>query len=348
MLPCGAYGFAPSVLRMTHAGGRAIAALLLLAVALCAAVLPMPALAAGVPISAATPEQKAAAQTLFKRAADKSKDGDHKGALLDLQASYDIVASANTRLVISRELVALGRKADAYREAVAAVEVAKEAALQDKKYAAAETSARAEAAELKKMVGLLKVDLGGRTGELLVGGRTVPLREASDPIVVDPGEVKVTLRGLAGIDERSVTVEAGSEAAVTFAAQVAPPPPPRKKKEKPPLHPFDMGDGQRITALTLGGVGVVGMLFFAGFGSANVSIFDDLETRCPNDRCPASAREDADRGEAFRTVANVSVAFGAIGLAAGAAFLVPTFFQPDESTAWLELSPGFVGVGGRF
>ena len=244
--------------------------------------------------------------------------------------------------------MALGRRADAYREALAAVEVAREAAQQDKKYAAAESTARAEAAELKKTVGLLKVDLGGRTGELLVGGRTVPLREASDLIVVDPGEVKVTLRGLAGIDERTVSIDAGGEGAVTFAAKAAPPPPPRKKKEQPPLHPFDMGDGQRITALTLGSVGVVGMLFFAGFGSANVSIFSDLETRCPSDRCPASAEADADRGQAFKTVANVSVAFGAIGLAAGAAFLVPTFFQPDESTAWLELGPGFVGVGARF
>ncbi|MBL8743208.1 MAG: hypothetical protein JNK04_18990 [Myxococcales bacterium] len=335
---------------MRRIEGGAIAAWTLLVASYCALplLIPSDAFAAGVPISAATPEQKAAAQTLFKRAADKSKDGDHKGALLDLQASYDIVASANTRLVISRELVALGRKADAYREALAAVEVAKEAAQQDKKYAAAESSARAEAAELKKTVGFLKVDLGGRTGELLVGGRTVPLREAGDAIVVDPGEVKVTLRGLAGIDERSVAIEAGSEGSVSFAAKAAPPPPPRKKKEKPPLHPFDMGDGQRITALTLGSVGVVGMLFFAGFGSANVSIFSDLETRCPNDRCPASAQDDADRGQAFKTVANVSVAFGAIGLAAGAAFLVPTFFQPDESTAWLELGPGFVGMGARF
>lgn len=333
---------------MSRREGGAIAVALVLALGAALLLAPSTSLAAGVPISAATPEQKAAAQTLFKRAADKSKDGDHKGALQDLQASYDIVASANTRLVISRELVALGRKADAYREALAAVEVAREAALQDKKYAAAEASARTEAAELKKTVGFLKVDLAGRTGELLVGGRTVPLREASEPIVVDPGEVKVTLRGLAGIEERSATVEAGAEGAVTFAANAPPPPPPRKKKEKPALHPFDMGDGQRITALTLGSVGVVGMLFFAGFGSANVSIFDDLEARCPSDRCPASAQSDADRGQAFKTVANVSVAFGAIGLAAGAAFLVPTFFQPDETTAWLELGPGFVGMGARF
>jgi len=306
------------------------------------------AFAGGVPISAATTEQKSAAQTLFKRATDKSKANDHAGALQDLQASYDIVASANTRLVISRELVLLGRKAEAYREAVAAVEVAKVAAEQDKKYAAAETSARAEAEELKKLVGLLRVDLGGRTGELLVGGRTVPLREASEAIFVDPGVVKVTLRGLAGIDERSVIVDAGAEGAVSFAGKAAPPPPPRKKKAKPAMHPFDMGDGQRITALTLGSVGVVGMLFFAGFGSANVSIHSDLEARCPGNRCPASAEADADRGAAFRTVANVSVAFGAIGLAAGAAFLVPTFFQPNESTAWLELGPGSFRVGAAF
>ncbi len=304
--------------------------------------------AAGVPISQATEDQKKSAQTLFKRGVDRAKKGEHDKALEEFRASYDIVASANTRVMISRELAALGRRAEAYREALGAVEVAKAAALEDKRYAEAEVSARVEADELKKTIGLLKVDLADRTGELLVGGRTVPLRETSAPIVVDPGEVKVVLRGLGGIDERTVTIAAGEEGAVSFAEKAAPAPPPRPKKEKPPMHPFDQGDGELITALALGSVGVVGMVFFAGFGSANASIHDELEAACPNDRCPASLEDKAAEGQAFKTVANVSVGFGIFGLAAGAAFLVPTFFKPDPTTAQLRFGPGSLFVGGSF
>lgn len=310
------------------------------------------AFADGVPPSQAKPDQKASAQAHFDKALERSKAGDHETAVTELRASYDVVASPNARLVLVRELVLLKRFAEAYREAEATEKVAEQAAKIDAKYQEAQRSARDERNELRAKVGMLRIDLGTKTGELTVQGRAISPDERGGPIAVDPGTVVVTLKGEGGqTSEKTIAVEAGADSTVTF--EDAPAPKPKTDEaQKPSVHPFDMGEGQRITGFVFAGVGVVGMAMFAGFGAANQSIFSDLEDRCPGGVCSADAQADADRGKTFQTVANVSVVFGAIGLAAGAAFLIPTFFakKHDEKNAEILpiLGPGYVGVTGAF
>ncbi|NUP09017.1 MAG: hypothetical protein HOW73_23450 [Polyangiaceae bacterium] len=312
------------------------------------------ALAEGVPVTQATDDQKAQATALFQRAQDKEKAGDHEGALADLRGSFDVVASPNTRLLIMRSLVSMGRFAEAYREAAATERLAQEAAQADPKYEETYKSVQAERAELNKKVGFVKVDVAGRGGELVVGGRAVAADEKDSPIPANPGQVEVLLRDSRGVvDTKVVDVKAGAESSVSFA-----PPVPQKPVETTPapstsgsMSPFDMGTGQRITGIVFAGVGVVGMGLFAGFGAASQSTFSDLEDQCPNGRCPASLQEDADQGRSFQTAANVSVAIGAIGLAAGAALIIPTFFAGDDKkTAWtnLQVGAGYLGYKGEF
>ncbi|MBK6516904.1 MAG: hypothetical protein IPG04_23005 [Polyangiaceae bacterium] len=307
--------------------------------------------AEGVPVSQATDEQKSQAQELFIKATEKMKGDDHEGALADLRGSFDIVASPNTRLLIMRELIALGRPAEAYREAAETERLAEEAALADPKYQDTLKSVQQERADLGKKVGFVKVDVGTLTGELVVGGRAIGTEERGGAIAVNPGQVEVAVRGPTGVaDTRVVDVGPGVEVAVSFVPVVKPEEP---KTASGSVHPFDMGTGQRITGIVFAGVGVIGMGMFAGFGSANQAIYSDLEEQCASGSCPSSLQEDADQGRTWQTAANVSVVIGAVGLAAGAGLLIPTFFakkKSDDKSAWLgvEVGPGYVGYKGSF
>lgn len=311
--------------------------------------------AEGVPVSAATADQKAAAQALFVKATEKIQAGDHEGALAHLRGSFDVVASPNTRLLISRELVALGRHAEAYREAAATEALAQEAARSDPRYEETFRSVQAERAEIAKKVGFVKVDMAGQTGELVVGGRAVSAAERGGVIPVSPGAVEVVIRDARGVvDSRSVTVEAGAEASVSFAPVTTKPgatTTTTTATDTSTSHPFDGSSGQRITGIIVGGIGVVGFGLFAGFGAANQSIFSDLEDQCAGRQCPAALQDDADEGRTFQTAANISLVFGVVGLAGGAALLIPTFLsdEPESSASVrIQVGAGYLGLKGGF
>ncbi|MFO0550123.1 MAG: hypothetical protein U0271_17145 [Polyangiaceae bacterium] len=316
---------------------------------------PRAALADGVSVKDATPEQKTKAQELFTAALDKIKANDHAGALDGLRASFEVVASPNTRLLITRELIALGRLAEAYREFIATERIAREAG--DPKYDATAQTAVDERKALEPKLGFITIDLGGRAGELSVGGRAVSGAEAAQPIAVDPGDVTVTFTPTGGAAEtQTISVGAGAQASASFAKAE----PPKKTESGGSMHPFDMGTGQLITGSVFAGVGVVGFILFAGLGAQSASIYSDLEDQCPNNRCPAGLASDADEGKSLQLGANVSVALGAIFLAGGAAMIIPTFFaggdKKDEPTKAASITVvgaplpggGVVAASGRF
>jgi hypothetical protein len=203
---------------------------------------------------------------------------------------------------------------------------------------------------MRAKVGILHVDIEGRKGELLVAGRTVPADELANGIPVEPGPVEVTLRNQGQTESKTANVAAGAEGSISFKLAPPPPPPPKEKS----VHPFDGGEGQRITAYVFGGVGVAGMILFAGLGGASAAKFSDLEDRCPNNKCSdPDAQSDADTGAALQTGANVSVVIGAVGLAAGVALFIPTLIGGDDegkSTAKVQpiIAPGYVGLQGTF
>jgi hypothetical protein len=322
-----------------------------LALALGAA-LPDVALAEGTPVTSASDAQKSAAQKAFTDALNKSKLGKHEEALAGFRASHEIVASPNSRLMIARELAALSRFGEAYREAVVAARLAEAAAAVDPKYADAVKGAQEDLAEFRAKVGFVKLDLRGiADSEVVIAGRTITREEKAEPIAVDPGEVVVVARSPRGQETRTVTVAAGTEQAVTFVDQATSSSEKPVQKSEKSLHPFDMDDGQRITGTVVGGVGVVGMVLFGVFGGLHLSKYNDLQDQCPNGRCPASLQEDADSGRGLQTAANVSLVIGAVGLVGGAGLLIPTYVierGPGSSALELRVGPGSAYLEGSF
>jgi hypothetical protein len=72
--------------------------------------------AAGVPVDQASNDQLRAAQKTFRVADDLYDAKRFEEALTADRASYDIVASPNSRLMIARSLRELGRLEQAYHE----------------------------------------------------------------------------------------------------------------------------------------------------------------------------------------------------------------------------------------
>lgn len=300
--------------------------------------------AGGVPVATATEHQKRDANRLYESGSAKSQSGDARGAFADFRASYDIVASPNTRLRMGRELAAQGRWADAYREARATEAMAKEATAADKKYVDTERSARDDAARYGSRCGFVRIALVGREGQLMVGGRAVAESEQSAPIAVDAGEVEVTFRERGVVATRRVHVTPGGEVSVSFAQMEQKGPAPRR--EAALMHPFDMGEGQVISGYVVGGVGVVGAALFIGFGAANLQAYSDVDDRCPNAVCPASLEAEVDEGRTFQTAANVGLVIGAVGLAGGAALLIPALIWGDDGSrsARIQIGPGHAAL----
>ena len=101
-------------------------------------------------------------------------------------------------------------------------------------------------------------------------------------------------------------------------------------------------------------MGLAGLAAFTIFGLVNNSKFSDLESECPNDRCPERLADGAEAGRTYQTLANVGLGVGLVGLGTAAVLLL-TDSSPAETEAVvtaaaprLLIGPSYVGVRGGF
>ncbi|MBW2453082.1 MAG: hypothetical protein JRI68_01150 [Deltaproteobacteria bacterium] len=334
-----------------------------------------PARAEGVAVHEATGAQKRAAQQQYDEAMKAFNDKRLDEALAGFRASYDIVASPNTRLMVVHVLEDLGDVVAAYLEAVATREAADAAAAQNKRYRPAAKSARKEVAKLRRRVGLVTVKVlpaedddgaGVEAFELTVAGQSIDRAAWGEPIAVAPGQCEVVLVAATGTATKEIGVAAGGAIAITIA-----PPGRRRTPDEPqgpsqpsdPVRPpeggelpggegaGDDGSGLRAPAYVFGALGVAGMVVFAISGSMAQSNYDELVDQCPADRCPADLEDQADTTRTQQTVANVGLIAGAAGLGIGLGLLVTSFVvadSPDEADVSLAVGPGTLTVTGSF
>ena len=298
-----------------------------LLIAVAAAVVTTDGMAQGVPVEQATDEQKGQARDHFTKAKEAFNAKRYDEALTELRASYDIVASPNSRIMIVQVLDAMGRSAEAYDESVAVVAEAEGAAAADPKYERTAEAARQLRDAIRPNVGMLTVNVPpDATGTLTINGREVPSDRWAQPIAVAPGMATVQLDQNPA---QQVNIEAGAEASVDLTPAPPPPPPP------PPIEEESEGfhlENKRTIAYISGGVGAAGLIMFGIFGGLASSTYSDIEDQCPTKtNCAPELEEDADSGGTYQTVANVSLVIGIVGVAAGAGFFVWDLLDPDES-----------------
>jgi hypothetical protein len=110
--------------------------------------------------------------------------------------------------------------------------------------------------------------------------------------------------------------------------------------------------GQPVVAYLLGGVGLVGLGLFAGFGLAAKSDTDELHDTCGLDR--SCAEDDVDAARTKAIVADVSLGVGVTALAVGAALFIHHHMSDDgasEAARWsVAPLPGgaYAQLGWRF
>lgn len=287
---------------------------------------------AGVEVETASGEQKQSAQETFLLG-DKAFDiQDYPKALEYFSASYATVASPNSRLMIARCLLEIGRLDEAYDEYSGVMKDAEG----NEDYDTTGATAKKEREALRHRLAWLTVKMGDVPvgSRLMIGGRERTTESLDEPIAVTPGKTAVKATTESGeIAEALVHLAAGRAADVelklgeTITVGEPPPPPtsaPKQEVQERQAEPPPAVERKSLKpyAYIAGGVGLLGVAGFATFGTLSANRYSDLEEDCPGGICPSSSQEDIESGKQMQLFANVGLGVGVAGIATSVVLFV--------------------------
>lgn len=324
----------------------------------------MPALlvgpAAAAPPSGAPEERDGAdAKALFLRGTELFAQKRLAEALDALERSYKLLPSPNSNLLIARCLRELGRLVEAL-EHFQATESAASAriAAGESKYRDTQEASAKEGREVRERLGAIHVRVASAPEASIVevDGKPTPLPAGGAlDILHATGQAVIVVRPPSGNPVmRTVQVVAGGETQVNIEALgAAPAPPPEDKtkakdKEQAPIVPA--ARSWAVPALVSGGVGLLGLGLFAGFGAHSKAIYGELKDSC-SPRCGAR-KDEADQGAREQSIANASLVVGIVGAAAATTFTLLTLTAPPREgsprpSGRLELTVGLSSAAVR-
>jgi hypothetical protein len=340
--------------------------------------------ASGAPRGARVDKSKEVAQKVYVEGVDHYRAGRYAEALAAFRASYEMVPSPNSHLMVARTLREHGQLVDAYVEFGRVVLEADAAAEQDVKYLSAAQASRAERAKLRARIAMVTVYVKDPPADVkvVVGDRVIERESWGRPIAMVPGALVARATAGGRPDQRQEIVAVpGGELVVPFdfgdAARPTASEPPtaapaKPAKSEPPFPPYDgleiprqpakepRPPPDRTWAYVSFGAGAAGLATFVAFGVVNESVFNSLHSKCPNGRCDPSLASEADKGRRAQTIANVGFGVAVVGGTVGAILLVyagagesaksdeiartPARFKLTD----VSITPHAVGVGGEF
>jgi hypothetical protein len=292
---------------------------------------------------------QADARSKFGEAVKLFKQGEVERSLPLFEELARTTGSPNARLYVGHCLKQLERWSEAHA-AFSAV-IAETTRLGDDKYELTRQAARAELEALEARVAKLVITLAEAPEELSLRVDGVPLdpNTLGSDRVLEPGShrVEATGRGVEPI-LRTIVIEAGETKTLSLAFDQA------ARGASSEGGSAETGAPSRGQLRTLGfaaaGVGVAGVAVWTLFGLQAKSAYDELESECPEGCTDSSHRDRIDSGKSSQTIANVGLAVGAVGLAAGGALLYLGFSDEESARPSLALSPGSASLSyrGRF
>lgn len=212
--------------------------------------------------------------------------------------------------------------------------------------------AQARISALQPRVPKLTVVVPATTGvQVTLDGAALPGEQWGSPIALDPGSYTIAATAPnqppfsqeVELFRGAVTVNVSFETRRATAAPALAPRPEPSADQRRPL------STQRMVALGVAGVGVVGLGVGAGFGLASLSAKRDADDRCQlgpkADQCDQPGVEAGDRAIARGNVATIAFIAGGAAVAAGAVLWF-TDRPSQEQGAVVGLVP--FGVRGRF
>ena len=313
------------------------------------------ALAAGVAPAKATPVQREQAQSRFLRGRDLYNAKKYDAALVELNASLDIVASPNTRLYVGRCLREMGRLVAAYAELGRTAVEAKEMRGEDARYERAAESATEERAKLLPKLAFVDVRITHAidTTTLRIADEDVRRGGWDEPVPAIPGDVALVVEtpGQAPItrsvhltagEHAEVAIDAGADLQLVAAGAPLADPSPTTAGDRSLMRPM---------AFAAGGVAVAGIVTFLVAGALANRTYSDLEKACGAGPCPPGREGDISTGRTQQTLANVGLAVFAVAGATSVTLFVlggPKKKSTTAAQARLTAGPSFVGLQGGF
>lgn len=307
-----------------------------------------------------TEESREEAKRLFAQGSSEYLAKRYGEALEDLRASYKLVPSPNSGLLIARSLRELNRRVEAVdMYATVAADARRRAAEGDAKYGQTADVAASEGAVVRATLGMVRVRIAhpppGSSVE--IDGVASPATDSEIVVLHVPGNVTVKFKPKTGAEQsQRATLVAGGDVRMEFTAaspETAPPPSP-PPIETPPQPPPARGEPPAWTvpaAVVAGGFALAGTGVFIGFGAKSTSIYDDLAAKCGTTGCGPADRATADAGKRDQTIANVGLAVGIAGAASMITFLLIRAYAPRSASAppqRLTVSIGAGALSGTF
>lgn len=292
-----------------------------------------------------SPADVTEAKARFEKGSNLFKADKYGEALEEFRASYTRVNSPNSHLYIARCLVKLNKLVDAYLEFE---KVSAEASTAGEKYAQTGETAKTERDELNAKIALVSVTVSSPEpgAKLTIGGTEVPQDRWGSPFPATPGSVEVRLEAPGKpAATQSISANAGESKSATIAFAA-----PETGGNQDTGKSGGMS-GMRIGSFVAAGVGVAGFALFAIEGSASQKTYDQLKQDCPSGPCPTDRADDIDKGKTQQMLANIGLAVGAVGIAAGATLFVLSLRSKKADTepkTSLIVGPTSLGVRGTF
>lgn len=267
-------------------------------------------------------------------------------ALDQFQRSYETVASPNSRMMVGRCLVKLGRFTEAYQVLSQTVADVNASAQAQKKYKKTLETAQKELDELKPKLSLLTLR---SAAQVSLGGKPLDIAALKDPLPLMPGVVtfEVTLADGSKV-QKQVTLKAGESSEFVFDVP-EPRPAPAPITQVPATAPPSAGAGairRKTAGYVLGAVGVVGVGVFVGVGLVGAGSYEDSNARCAAQLCPSSAVDNEGSKSLLRGIGYTGLGIGVLGLGA-ATWLLLSDGGPSTTTA-LGIAPGRIQLQHRF
>jgi hypothetical protein len=313
--------------------------------ALAALLITTPALSTS--LESASPEQKRAAQKMFEAGDGLYENGQFDQAAQAFRASYELVASPNSRLMIARSLRELKRYDEAFREYVATVKDAEQSV---GRYPDTLKAAQAEADALNEQLSYIVIDSAPSGTEVRINGKAVTFTAGERLAVVESkvdlevrlpdGKVRHETFDLKKQETHHVTPSAEKQ------AEALPEAAPAKAAATAAPYEARPSNGLRTAAYVAGGVGVAGLVTFGVFGALDHSIYSDLQSKCAAG-CAAGNSSQIDKGRMYQSVANIGLGVAAIGAAAAVTLLIVAPAHSERPVA-LQVGPGSVVLRGGF
>jgi len=299
----------------------------------------------------ATKAQLKVATDFYEKGLEELEQDNAALALAQFQRSLETVNSPNSRMMVGRALVKLGRFPDAYRELTRTIQHATALSATQKKYKKTIDSAKKELDEFKDKLAYLTLQQGTKA---TVQGVPVPASEWETAIPVLPGTVHLEFAFSDGKKlVRDITLSPGersnadialpsSPSSMTAPAVVSTSPASPPRAQEP-----SNGIRRSTVGYVFGAVGVVGVGAFVGFGIVGAGSYGNTKANCTIQICPEAAVNAQGSKSLMQGIGYTGLGIGVLGLAAGT-WLVLTADKGSARTLAVRVGPQLVELEQRF